>query len=148
MLIASNKNFAAVHDFIQGSIVSTFNMGVVSLVPNISEFERLNKLRLTKRDYKLDMAEQGLLNAVYNNDYHEFPFEYNGNLAAAVQNRGFWDLHSKRLRVIHYTWIKPFNLHRNAHHEIEPCDGDCAKCQDVLNLWWSTYDEMMKKVNK
>ena len=144
MLVAVNRNFAAVHDFEQGKIVTTFNMGVASLVPNISEFERLDKLRQSKRDYRLQMGEQGFLNAVYNSDYHEFPFEYSGNLAAAVQNREFWDLHSKQLRVIHYTWIKPFHRRRNSNLEIENCYGDCKKCDDVLKQWWTIYDEMKK----
>lgn len=143
ILIGVNSTFAAVLDWEAGQIRSHFNRGVASLVPNLTEFERLDNQRLTKRDYRLSMAEQGLLNAVYGTNYQEFPFSYNGNLAAAVQDRGFWDSHRKQLRIIHFTWIKPFSIKRTANLELQDCGGDCAKCADVLKDWWNMYDEMM-----
>lgn len=143
ILIDVNSTFAAVLDWELGKIVSHFNMGVASLVPNMTEFNRLDSQRLTKRDYRLSMAEQGLLNAVYGTNYQIFPFAYNGNLAAAVQDRSFWDSHRKQLRIIHFTWIKPFHITRTAKLELQNCNGDCVKCADVLKEWWTMYDEMM-----
>ena len=74
LLTNATKPFAAVRDWERGKVRDHFNMGVASLAPNLSEFKRLDHLRLTKRDYRLEMAEQGLLNSVYGNELEEFPF--------------------------------------------------------------------------
>lgn len=65
---------------------------LTAVFPKFTEFQRLNPLRLQKTDYRLDMAEQGLLNSLYGkeNIIQYFPFAYNGNLAAFVQNQEFW----------------------------------------------------------
>jgi len=144
MLTEANMSLAAVHDWEDGQIREHFNCGVISFIPSVAEFKRLDGARRTKRDYRLGMAEQGLFNVVYatNTSYQEFPFEYNGNLAAELQNRTYWDLHRKSLRVIHYTWLKPFLTTINSNREINNCRGDCAILADTLKEWWNMYDEM------
>ena len=135
LLTLPTKPFAAVRDWEHGSLQDHFNMGVCSLAPNNTEFLFLEQQRLTKRNYRLGMAEQGLLNAIFEHDYHEYGFEYNGNLAAAVQNHSFWSEHLGSLRVIHYTWIKPFDDRRLSH-------PDYQVCKDALKLWWRSKSEM------
>jgi len=142
LLTNATKPFAAVRDWERGKVRDHFNMGVASLAPNLSEFKRLDHLRLTKRDYRLEMAEQGLLNSVYGNEFEEFPFEFNANLAAMAQNVKFWDEHRQKARIIHYTWIKPFHYQRSAEGDLRDCRGDCVKCLRALKDWWLFLDEM------
>jgi len=142
LLTNTTKPFAAVRDWERGKVRDHFNMGVASLAPNLSEFKRLDQLRLTKRDYRLEMAEQGLLNSVYGNEFEEFPFEFNANLAAMAQNAKFWEAHRQKARIIHYTWIKPFHYQRSAEGDLRDCTGDCVKCLGALKDWWLFLDEM------
>lgn len=51
LLTSFSLDFAAVKDWETGSIQSHFNMGVFSLKPDANEFHRLNRLRMTERDY-------------------------------------------------------------------------------------------------
>lgn len=135
MLLANGSAFAAVQDWEGGAVRAHFNMGVCSLRPDAAEFARLMDLRATKRDYRMGMAEQGLLNSLYADTFEKFPFEYNGNLAAAAQNATFWAEHSRGLRIIHYTWIKPFDPRRETN-------GDYAACAAPIALWWKLKGEM------
>ena len=92
------------------------------------------------------MAEQGLLNALIKDDYTEFPFVFNGNLAAQVQDRSFWDAHRPSLRLIHFTWKKPFEYRRDAEANLVGCDdADCHTCLPTLKEWWKMHDEMMMR---
>lgn len=142
LLTDSTKPFAAIRDWENGKVRDHFNMGVASLAPNLTEFQRLDNFRLTKRDYRLEMAEQGLLNAVYGKDFEELPFKFNSNLAAMAQDRSFWNEHRLEARIIHYTWIKPFHYQRTANGNLKECTGECMKCVDALDDWWRLFDEM------
>jgi len=119
--------FGAVLDWEQGAIKDHFNMGVFTIKPDKKEFKRLDDLRVRERG----LAEQGLINHVYRNHshIHLFPFTFNGNLAAAVQDKKFWDKHYARLRILHYTWLKPF--HSNAKVQC----GDNESCLKAIELW-------------
>ena len=125
LLVKVNTSFAAVRDWESGRIQDHVNCGVLSVSPNSTEFQRLNSLRLQKTDYRLDMAEQGLLNSVYGkeNVIQYFPFAYNGNLAAIAQNRDFWVNEEPNLKIIHYTWIKPGQKDRSGHPDYKKCEG-------------------------
>ena len=65
LLLEPKKEFAAVRDWENGAIRNHFNMGVFSVRPNRTEFLRLDEFRRTKTDYRVDTAEQGMLNSVY-----------------------------------------------------------------------------------
>ncbi len=78
------------------------------------------------------MTEQGLLNKVYYGSIEEFPFEYNGNLAAAAQNCAFWNSKLIDIRILRYTWIKPFERGIEFH-------SDYSKCKNAFMLWKYTY---------
>ena len=133
LLINQRKSsFIAVKDWENNGIKEHFNMGVFSITPSISYFQWLDEMRKSKRDYRMQMAEQGLLNSLIGQNYEEYPFVYNGNLAAAVQNRSFWDSHVNDIRIIHYTWIKPFESNHDKH-------VDYHKCSDVMKLWWKYH---------
>jgi lipopolysaccharide biosynthesis glycosyltransferase len=132
---------AGVKDWERGAIRDHFNMGVFSLAPNRSEFERLDYARLHERSYRLSMAEQGLLNHVYNGTngdidmIQELPFDYNGNVAAAVQAPEFWREHRASVKVLHFTWIKPFIGDYKAHPAY-------ARLSAEIALWWRYSKEM------
>jgi lipopolysaccharide biosynthesis glycosyltransferase len=84
----------------------------------------------------MGMAEQGLLNALYADSFKEWPFEYNGNLAAAAQAPTFWAAAKASLRIIHYTWIKPFDPDAPRHH-------DYAACKEDLDTWLKARTDMV-----
>ncbi len=140
LLLDVNTSFAAVRDWESGRIQDHINCGVFSISPNSTEFQRLNSLRVHKSDYRLHMAEQGLLNSVYGseNAIQYFPFAYNGNLAALVQDRDFWMKEEPNLRVIHYTWIKPGHKDRENH-------PDYKKCEKPMLLWDHYLENLRKK---
>ena len=137
LLTTPRAPFAAVRDWEDGRVQQHFNMGVASLAPDRDEFGRLDAARRTKRDYRMQMAEQGLLNSLYTarSGFEPFPFEYNGNLAAAAQSPRFWARHEGALRLIHFTWIKPFDPKRRRH-------PDYAACAGALERWWALRAEM------
>jgi Glycosyl transferase family 8 len=137
MLTQPRQRFAAVKDWENGAIRDHFNMGVFSVRPDTVEFLRLDALRLTLRGYRMEMAEQGFINAVYAGEIEEFPFEYNGNLAAAAQDSKFWRLRYSSLKIIHYTWIKPFAVSVETH-------PDYISCQEPLNLWLNISRERLE----
>jgi glycogenin glucosyltransferase len=100
--------FAAVRDFEKGNIQQHFNMGVFSFKPDVCEYHRLLALKTSRTNYTMAFAEQAFLNAIYGKEYEEWPFVYNGNIAAAAQAPVFWREKFSKLRILHYTLIKPF----------------------------------------
>ena len=133
-----SKHFGVILDWESGMIQKHFNMGVFSIAPNADEFKRLNSLRVTHRGYRIDTAEQGFLNSIYR-DHTQidiFPFEFNGNLAAAVQSPLFWKLKFSELKIIHYTWIKPFDVLRFNH-------SDYIFCNESIKLWYVVKAQMI-----
>jgi hypothetical protein len=99
-------------DYESGQFREGFNMGVFSLAPSTSLFDELHNHALTKSDYRLDTAEQGMMQSIYSKrEWFKLPFSYNGNLAMYLQNNRQWDIeYTKGLNVIHYTMLKPFAL--------------------------------------
>jgi glycogenin glucosyltransferase len=97
-------------DIFAGEWQSNFNMGIFVIKPNVMEHARLMRLKEDRKRVKFDplMSEQGFLNVVYKNRWHEIGFEYNANLAVYAQKRSFWDEREKNIRVIHYTMNKPW----------------------------------------
>ena len=136
LLTQRREPFGAVRDWENGEVRAHFNMGVASLAPNASEFARLDEARRTRRDYRMGMAEQGLLNSLYADTFKAWPFEYNGNLAAAAQAPTFWAAANASLRIIHYTWIKPFDPDAPRHR-------DYAACKEVLDRWLKARTDMV-----
>ena len=132
ILIYSKYSFSAVYDWEQGQIRNHFNMGVFSIQPNNTEYIRLINLQSTiRKGYRLEMAEQGLINYIYNNHniIDIYPFTYNGNLAAAVQNIHYWEKKYIHLHILHYTWIKPY-----MKDAIQQCKNNIA-CIKTMLLW-------------
>jgi hypothetical protein len=129
MLVLPKTPFAAVYDWENGEIQAHFNMGVFSITPNHTEFLFLDSKRQSERGYRLQMAEQGLINYLYANATIDiFSFEYNGNLAAAHQNPAYWNENYLSLRIIHYTWIKPFDKKRTKRR-------NCSACRGAIEVW-------------
>jgi glycogenin glucosyltransferase len=106
-LFAIKESFGAARDYASGEFRESFNMGVFSIHPDIGEFARLMDIRTWFLDYKLDMAEQGLLQAIYN-PWHEIDMQYNANLAIYLQDNALWESRKNSIKVIHYTMEKPF----------------------------------------
>jgi lipopolysaccharide biosynthesis glycosyltransferase len=133
----SNSIIAWAKDWENGQIREDCNSGVMSIKPSAEEFNRLNVVRLTTRNYRTEMADQGLLNYVYAKVGEIIPFEYNGNLAAQVQNGRFWSEHRPALKIIHYTWIKPFDHDRRKH-------VDYKKVANTIDFWYTYRRDMIQ----
>lgn len=89
--------------------VETFNSGVMVLKPSLAEHERLVKLLRSGMEFDYVMSDQGFLNEVYKDNWHEIGFVNNANLALYRFQRQFWDQHKlEDINIIHYTMSKPW----------------------------------------
>ena len=88
---------------------NAFNMGVFAIKPNGTEFKRLIQMKNDSNvKFESLMSEQGFLNVVYKDKWHEFGFQNNANLASYSKDRDYWDSFGNTLNVIHYTINKPW----------------------------------------
>lgn len=89
--------------------VDTFNSGVMLLHPSVEEHQRLVKLLRSGMEFDYIMSDQGFLNEVYKDNWHEIGFLNNANLALYRFQRAFWDQHKNEdINIIHYTMQKPW----------------------------------------
>jgi hypothetical protein len=89
--------------------VDAFNSGVMVLHPSQAEHDRLLKLLRSGMEFEYVMSDQGFLNVVYKDNWHEIGFVNNANLALYRFQRDFWDQHKlEDINVIHYTMQKPW----------------------------------------
>ncbi|CAB9511008.1 Glycogenin-1 [Seminavis robusta] len=89
--------------------VNTFNSGVLLLNPSLQEHERLVGLLRKGIRYEYTMGDQGFLNTVYRNNWHEIGFVNNANMAVYEFQREFWDQYKMQdINIIHYTMDKPW----------------------------------------
>lgn len=103
------KPVGVTKDIRGGKWVETFNSGVLLLKPSISEHERLLQLLGSGLEFEYVMSDQGFLNEVYKNNWHEIGFVNNANLALYKFERKFWDSHKPEdINIIHYTMQKPW----------------------------------------
>ena len=95
--------------------VETFNSGVMLLHPSLIDYEFLmQKLMDETFEFEYIMSDQGFLNAVYKDNWHEIGFIYNANLALYQFKRDFWDQHKlEDIRIFHYTMQKPWRCNPN-----------------------------------
>ena len=107
--IKNNFKIATTRDIFSAKWLEGFNMGVFSIRPNKTEFERLIALKNNEKFFfETFWAEQGFLNKVYRNKWLEFGFKYNANLAAFEEDKAHWMRHESNISVIHYTINKPW----------------------------------------
>jgi len=104
------KQIGVTKDIRNRKWVDTFNSGVMLLHPSVKEYEHLlEKLMDESFTFEYVMSDQGFLNEVYKNDWHEIGFLNNANLALYRFKRDFWDQHKfEDIRIIHYTMQKPW----------------------------------------
>jgi hypothetical protein len=103
------KPIGVTKDIRGGKWVETFNSGVMVLHPNLEEHERLVQLLYSGLQFEFIMSDQGFLNEVYKDNWHEIGFVNNANLALYKFKREFWDEHKlEDINVIHYTMQKPW----------------------------------------
>lgn len=94
--------------------VDTFNSGVLLLHPDEKEYKRLIELLNSGLVFDYVMSDQGFLNEVYKDDWHEIGFLNNANLALYRFQREFWDQHNvSDINIIHYTMQKPWKCKPN-----------------------------------
>jgi hypothetical protein len=78
-------------DMHSGGWRATFNMGVFVVKPNVTEFNRLVKLKAADMvDFDVKWSEQGFLNEVYKEEWFEIGFEFNADVAVYLAMRGYW----------------------------------------------------------
>ena len=96
-------------DIRSGKWQSTFNMGIFTIKPNKTEYERLIRLKDDQNlKFETKMSEQGFLNVVYQNQWYDFGFIYNANLAVYSELNNYWREYENNISVIHYTIKKPW----------------------------------------
>lgn len=127
-LLRIGAPFGAVRDFENGGFVDHFNMGVFSLLPNISKFLYFMEMRESFSNYRLDTAEQGLLYGI-KEPWFEIDPSFNANLAIYFQNRTLWTMMVPDIRIVHYTMDKPFLQDLYDVHQ------ECTLDQPV-EFWW------------
>jgi len=94
--------------------VDTFNSGVMLLRPSKLEHKRLVDLLYSGLKFEYIMSDQGFLNEVYKNNWHEIGFVNNANLALYQFQREFWDGYKlEDIHIIHYTMQKPWKCRPN-----------------------------------
>jgi hypothetical protein len=94
--------------------VETFNSGVMVLHPSMIEHKRLVDLLYSGLKFDYIMSDQGFLNEVYKDNWHEIGFVNNANLALYLFQRTFWDEHKlEDINIIHYTMQKPWKCRPN-----------------------------------
>eukprot|EP00284_Hemiselmis_tepida_P017536 CAMPEP_0174923918 /NCGR_PEP_ID=MMETSP1355-20121228/6900_1 /TAXON_ID=464990 /ORGANISM="Hemiselmis tepida, Strain CCMP443" /LENGTH=3102 /DNA_ID=CAMNT_0016169659 /DNA_START=138 /DNA_END=9443 /DNA_ORIENTATION=+ len=109
----------AAKDIRAGEWVSTFNMGVFLLRPNLIEFRRLSDLQKAGTiAFETTMCEQGWFNEVYKNMWHDIGFVHNANLASYVQDHQAWNSFSSNIRIIHFTMNKPWTACEEAYQPV------------------------------
>jgi alpha-N-acetylglucosamine transferase len=97
--------------------VDTFNSGVMLLHPSVKEYERLLTLLYSGIKFEYMMSDQGFLNEVYRDNWHEIGFLNNANLALYKHQREFWDKHMlEDINIIHYTMKKPWKCKSNGSY--------------------------------
>ena len=75
------KTIGVTRDIRSRKWVDTFNTGVMLLHPALSEYDNLVKLLMDEYfEFEYIMSDQGFLNGVYFNDWHEIGFLNNANL--------------------------------------------------------------------
>lgn len=109
------KTIGVTKDIRNRKWVDTFNSGVMLLHPSEKDYNYLMKLLMDKTfEFEYVMSDQGFLNAVYKDNWHEIGFIYNANLALYRFQRPFWDEHKlEDIRIIHYTMQKPWKCQAN-----------------------------------
>mmetsp|Transcript_17360 Transcript_17360/g.32911 ORF Transcript_17360/g.32911 Transcript_17360/m.32911 type:complete len:355 (+) Transcript_17360:184-1248(+) len=110
----NGKTIGVTKDIRARKWVDTFNSGVLLLHPDEKEYQRLIGLLKSGLVFDYIMSDQGFLNEVYKNDWHEIGFMNNANLALYRFQREFWDQHKvSDINIIHYTMQKPWKCKPN-----------------------------------
>jgi len=103
------KALGVTKDIREKKWVDTFNSGVMLIHPNMVEYKRLVDLLHSGLKFDFIMSDQGFLNEVYKDNWHEIGFVNNANLALYRFQREFWDQHKlDDINIIHYTMSKPW----------------------------------------
>src|SRR5216683_2262985 len=84
-----------------------FNAGVLVLQPNRSTYESMLE-RISDARFPLREAEQAFLNLYFGADAVRLPYVYNSNLVIVERSPALWDAMRDEMRIVHYTWPKPF----------------------------------------
>merc|ERR1740139_1370496 len=99
----NGKSIGVTKDFRERKWVDSFNSGVLLLHPSINEYKRLRKLLISGIEFEYIMSDQGFLNVVYKDDWHEIGFVNNANLAVYRFDREFWDKYPlEQINAIHW----------------------------------------------
>mmetsp|Transcript_27852 Transcript_27852/g.58830 ORF Transcript_27852/g.58830 Transcript_27852/m.58830 type:complete len:837 (+) Transcript_27852:51-2561(+) len=110
------KQIGASRDYSEGRWLSTFDDGIFLIYPNGTEYQRL--LRLVDPW----MAESGFLNMVYKQEWFDIGFEHNADVEIVHQHGSFWNSHKNDIRIVHYTFHKPWK-----------CSDECGT---PCSWWW------------
>ena len=113
------KSIGVTKDFMyrSGKWVETFNSGVLLVHPSEKEYDRLMKLLRSGIEYEYSSSDQGFLNVVYKDDWHEIGFLNNANLAVYTKDRKTWDSYNlDNISIIHYTMKKPWKCSESGRY--------------------------------
>jgi lipopolysaccharide biosynthesis glycosyltransferase len=83
----------------------------------MAEHNRLVQLLYSDMVFDYIMSDQGFLNEVYKDNWHEIGFVNNANLALYAFKRDFWNQHKPEdINVIHFTMTKPWKCDRKGQY--------------------------------
>ena len=119
----------------------TFNAGVLAITPSMKTFQLLlDTVDKTDR-YNTRMAEQALLNYVFEFSFLRLPYIFNMNLAMYEATRwsylrDVWNSLYADARIIHYTVGKPFH------------DSDMPQFKDPFDVYFKLHDEARENLRE
>ncbi|KAG8834382.1 hypothetical protein FRB91_001961 [Serendipita sp. 411] len=126
--------FAACRDIRIGTDtiwLPTINAGTLLAKPNRRLLEHMLKAA-PGMVYEHWFAEQGLLNEYWQRDLTFYPYIFNGQLDLKRGFPAIWKEFRHDMRVIHYTWTKPWEC----EHKLDQ--------PDERRVWLKEWDEMIE----
>jgi glycogenin glucosyltransferase len=138
----SNATFAAVRDR-PARLSHGFNAGVFLLIldKNRGDTAFLEiRDKITSVAHDETQAEQGLLNAIYDQTFFELPFIYNANLVSKLEEPGLWNENEHAISILHYTISKPWSSFAHWDYKDIRQSFDCWKHDtgELCKLWEQT----------
>lgn len=111
---------------------ASFNAGVLLVIPSQTQLHSLTA-GIASTPHDLEYAEQGYLNAVYNQaSYHVLPFQYNANVVSKLYDPDLW---RKDKTIAHFTVAKPWQSFRRLSSSHMPFLCWFWDVDDMCQLW-------------
>ena len=127
-------------------ITSSSSSSLVAAVENhdrdqIWTFDKLVE-SIGSMPHKVEWAEQGLLNAIFKDAFHEMPYIYNANLLSKMDEPDLWRRYRNHITIVHYTVAKGWMSFR--HFELVSTfvlHDEMSKAWKYFSCWKHDVDD-------